>query len=44
MADERRAVALEPGEGATLVNPVGGHVVFKVRGSRTSAATTPGCC
>jgi quercetin dioxygenase-like cupin family protein len=40
MADEQRAVALEPGEGAILVNPVGGHVVFKVRGAETGGTMT----
>ena len=40
MGTEGRAVALEPGEGATLVNPVGGHVVFKARGSETGGTMT----
>ena len=29
-----------PGEGGTLVNPVGGHVVFKVRGEQSDGAFT----
>jgi quercetin dioxygenase-like cupin family protein len=40
MAGERRAVALAPGEGSTLVNPVGGHVTFKARGAETGGTMT----
>jgi quercetin dioxygenase-like cupin family protein len=40
MTGEGRAVALAPGEGATLVNPVGGHVIFKARGPETGGTMT----
>ena len=40
MKEGARAVALEPGKGETLVNPVGGHVVFKARGSETGGTMT----
>jgi quercetin dioxygenase-like cupin family protein len=35
-----RAVALDPGKGETLVNPVGGHVIFKARGHETGGTLT----
>lgn len=40
MAREPREVALAPGDGETLVNPVGGHVTFKARGRETDGALT----
>ena len=40
MAAEAGTVALAPGEGETLVNPVGGHVTFKARGRETNGALT----
>jgi quercetin dioxygenase-like cupin family protein len=40
MAGESRTVALAPGDGETLVNPVGGHVTFKARGHETGGTLT----
>jgi quercetin dioxygenase-like cupin family protein len=40
MAAEAGTVALAPGEGETLVNPVGGHVIFKARGHQTGGRLT----
>jgi quercetin dioxygenase-like cupin family protein len=40
MTGEGRALALAPGEGSTLVNPVGGHVIFKARGAETGGTMT----
>jgi quercetin dioxygenase-like cupin family protein len=40
MAGEGQTVALAPGEGETLVNPVGGHVIFKARGRDTGGRLT----
>jgi quercetin dioxygenase-like cupin family protein len=35
-----RAIAMAPGEGVTMPNPVGGPVTFKVRGAETGGALT----
>jgi quercetin dioxygenase-like cupin family protein len=35
-----RAIHLAPGEGATVKNPTGGRVTFKVRGEETDGALT----
>jgi mannose-6-phosphate isomerase-like protein (cupin superfamily) len=35
---DKRGIHLAPGEGATVKNPVGGHITFKVRGEQTNGA------
>jgi quercetin dioxygenase-like cupin family protein len=40
MAGEARKIALAPGGGETLVNPVGGQVIFKARGNETGGTLT----
>jgi quercetin dioxygenase-like cupin family protein len=40
MTAEAGTVVLAPGEGETLANPVGGHVIFKARGEQTGGRLT----
>jgi mannose-6-phosphate isomerase-like protein (cupin superfamily) len=40
MANETKAVAVRPGDGATIQGPVGGALNFKVRGDQTAGALT----
>jgi quercetin dioxygenase-like cupin family protein len=40
MAVEVAAAVLAPGAGETLLNPVGGHVIFKARGHETGGRLT----
>jgi quercetin dioxygenase-like cupin family protein len=40
VAQDAHKVALDPGEGVTLVNPVGGHVTFKARSGETGGKLT----
>jgi len=37
---DMRAVHLAPGEGATVKNPTGGSLTFKVRGEETDGSLT----
>jgi quercetin dioxygenase-like cupin family protein len=40
MCSEPKPFVLEPGGGSAIRNPVGGHVVFKLRGEQSNGAMT----
>jgi len=42
MRNQMRPIALEPGAGTTVLNPVGGRLVFKLRGEQSNGAMTAG--